>query len=127
MHDTVAVPKVVLEEIIQAQVEKILLQHGLIERPGEPKEPRPWDRVRAETERRLQLLPKSSVDRYNVLAAVTTIIRTALNLDRIRHMTPEQEPEALKIAHAVLDLMRVPRPGGAGGEGAEPGGAESGA
>lgn len=133
MDQLLAVSKEALEEMVQEmldarvqeQVEKILQERGLGIRPG-ARGTRPWSRVRAEIEARLKLAPGRESERYQALAAVALIVRRALGLSHVRFIAPEREGEALEVAHAVLDLMKVPR-AGVGDTGADPGGAESGA
>ena len=87
---------------LKAEIKAELLQE-MRRAPGSARVPRPWNGIRDQFLKRLDGYgPRKE---YQITSAISTMVRLALHLRSVLHMSEEQAPVAEAIANKIIDVL----------------------
>lgn len=65
----------------------------------------PWDEIRAQFSERIAKLPIDTSEQYQLMTALSTIIRHRFGLRLVRLLTEEQADEATELANTIANWL----------------------
>lgn len=85
-------------ELLKSEIKTEILREIKTQRTSSP-----WNKIRASVSQRLKGLSVS--EQYQVLTAISTIIRYSLGIKRTQDLLEEQAETATEIANRVVDMI----------------------
>lgn len=103
-----SVSDVDIEALVAQEVERRL---QILSLSGEPKIKSPWDEVRDHfTESISKFNHLSTSDTYQLVNALSTVLRHSLGIRMVRFLKTDQKDEGMKLAEHVLEFMERNKP-----------------
>lgn len=88
-------------EALKEQIKAELLRE--MQKSSRIRAPRPWDEIKE------MILPRlkdyETYDQYQIISAISTIMRHTLGISQVVNLSFEDMPKAQKIVESILDIM----------------------